>query len=101
MMLLILPNSSGRTSEALFRSMMLQNSICSMMSFSRSSSSKLPSGRASPQLNSLCILRASTTVTMQSSFTSGPSVRSESSGREQMVWAIGAGSHIPLASITM
>ena len=47
------------------------------------------------------LLRASTTVTMQSSLTSGPPVRSESSGREQIVWAMGAGSHIPLASITM
>ena len=47
-------------------STMLQNSICWISRFSISSSSMSSDSRRSPQANSLCIRRASTTVTIQS-----------------------------------
>lgn len=103
MMARMRPASSGVTSEILLRRMTLQNSICWMTRLSISSS---PLGRflsPSPQSNSLCILRASTTVTMQSSLgMTAPGVLALSiPAMAQMVWAIGAGSQMPLASITM
>ena len=81
---------------------MLQNSICWMTRFSMSSSPMFPRRRSFAQPNSSFILRASTTVTMQSSLGmpfpvySGPIM-----GMEQIVLAMGSGSQIPLASMTM
>ena len=94
--------SSALTSDALLSSIMLQNSICWMTRFSRSSSPIFFLTRSSPQPNSSRMRKASTTVTMQSR--SGmPSLLYLASicGIEQMVWAMGPGSQIPLASITM
>ena len=72
------------------------------MRFSISSSSNSLEVRALPQPNSLFSLSASTTVTMLSS-RARPSLANCGTrrGMLQMVEAIGAGSQIPLASITM
>ena len=66
MICLMRPRSESETSEALFNKMTLQNSICWMTRLSRSSSFKVLPTRFSPQANSSCKRRASTTVTMQS-----------------------------------
>ena len=95
--------SSGVTSDALLSRTMLQNSICCRIRFSISSSSRFSRMRLSPQANSSCSLRASTTVTMQSRRGKIPLTSSLGSilGMVQMVLAIGSGSQIPLASMTM
>ena len=58
--------------------------------------------RPSPQSNSLCMRRASTTVAMQSMRGIPSSVYFCSMlGMEQMVCAMGPGSQMPLASMTI
>ena len=99
---LVRPSSSFVTSLALLSRMVLQNSICCMTRFSMSSSPMSCLVRSSPPSNSSFSLRASTTVTMLSSSAVPYSEYSSPiCGIEQMVCAIGIGSHIPDASMTI